>query len=136
MKSIKNYFQVIVIMVLVSCGSGTSDKNNSSQSIDLNDNQFSVDFVSDQSEVTSQSQITLSWSTNNASSCVGSGDWSGVKAAQGGQETIFMGATGLKKYIITCNSSDASMTSSRSKNINVTAINFKEIPSKIGLLKD
>lgn len=52
---------------------------------------------------------TVAWSTSNATSCTGSGDWSGSKATSGSQ-SITPASTGTKTYGLTCSGAGGSTT--------------------------
>ena len=54
--------------------------------------------------------VTISWSTTNATSCEASGDWSGVKSLSG-EEVITQNSSGQKSFTLTCQNSEGSSTS-------------------------
>ena len=60
-----------------------------------------VNLASSVSSAATDSPITLTWSSSNASSCTASGDnWTGSKAASGGTEVIILSAT--TTYTLSC----------------------------------
>jgi hypothetical protein len=53
-----------------------------------------------QPSLSSVSPVTISWSTNNSSSCVASGSWQGTLAASG--STTITDVTATSSYTLTC----------------------------------
>ncbi|MBU0708321.1 hypothetical protein KJ596_01055 [Patescibacteria group bacterium] len=62
--------------------------------------------------------VALSWTSENATSCVGSGDWSGVKPLVGLEETGNL--TSQKFYTLTCTGSGGTASDSVTVNIGAT----------------
>ena len=54
--------------------------------------------------------LTINWSTSNATSCTASGDWSGTKALSG-TETLSFTSAGQKSFTLTCQNSEGNETS-------------------------
>ena len=69
--------------------------------------------------VSYKSDITLSWTSENASSCQASGNWSGSKAISGSQ-TIQMNQVKTHTFTLTCKDSSGSKTGKDSVTVNVT----------------
>jgi len=68
--------------------------------------------------VSYKSNVTLSWTSNNAASCQASGDWSGTKAVSGSQ-TIQMNEVKTHTFTLTCQDSTGAKTSSDSVTVYV-----------------
>jgi len=54
--------------------------------------------------------ITLTWSSTNATSCNASGDWSGIKALSG-SETVSISKSGANTYTLSCSGAGGSRSS-------------------------
>ena len=54
--------------------------------------------------------VTITWSTSNATSCTASGDWTGAKSLSG-EETLSFTVAGQKSFTLTCQNSAGSETS-------------------------
>jgi hypothetical protein len=70
--------------------------------------------------VSYKSNVTLSWTSENASYCEASGDWSGTKATSGNQ-TIQMNQVTTHTFILTCEDSTGTKTATDSVVVEVTA---------------
>ncbi|MEM2175331.1 MAG: PKD domain-containing protein, partial [Candidatus Micrarchaeia archaeon] len=55
--------------------------------------------------------ITLSWTSQNASSCIASGSWSGTKSTSGSQ-SISLSSAGTYTYTLTCSNPDSQASDS------------------------
>jgi len=62
------------------------------------------------STVASGATSTLTWSSNNATSCAASGGWSGAETTSGSQKTAALAAT--TKYTLTCTGAGGSAAQS------------------------
>lgn len=59
--------------------------------------------------ITPGNKVTLSWSaTNNPSSCIASGDWSGAKPASGTQQTTALNTIQVYGFTLTCENNSGS----------------------------
>ena len=83
----------------------------------------SVDLEANSSDgpitVSYKSNVVLSWTSENASSCQASGDWSGTKATSGSQ-TIQMSQVKTHTFTLTCKDSSGTKTGTDSVTVNVT----------------
>lgn len=70
--------------------------------------------------VSYQSNVTLSWTSENAVSCQASGDWSGTKAVSGSQ-IVQMNQVKTYTFTLTCKNSTGTKTSADSVTVKVTA---------------
>lgn len=73
--------------------------------------------------VTSGASTSLSWSSDNATSCVASGDWSGDKSTAGSETTAALSTTST--YTLTCNGNGGS--TSKSVTVTVTPVSSPEL---------
>ncbi len=69
--------------------------------------------------VSYKSNVVLSWTSENASSCQASGDWSGTKATSGSQ-TIQVNQVKTHNFTLTCKDSSGIKTGTDSVTVNVT----------------
>src|SRR4029077_5050334 len=75
---------------------------------------------------------TISWSTQNATACTASGDWSGTKALSGSQSTGALKASAT--YVLTCNGAGGSATQSATVSVKSAApsVSLSAAPSTVG----
>jgi len=66
--------------------------------------------------VSSNSLIALTWTSTNATSCIASGNWSGIKS-KSGSENVSVASDSTYVYMITCNGDGGSMTDSVAVNV-------------------
>ena len=101
---------------------GTSYGQN--QSFTTQCNPVTVDVKANNSNgpisVSYNSNVTISWTSTNAASCVASGDWSGSKTVNGSQ-TIQMTQVKTYTFTLTCQDSSQTQTGNDSVTVNVTA---------------
>ena len=76
-----------------------------------------ITFGAAPSSVNSGAAATLTWSTQNATACSASGDWSGTKALNGSQSTGALTANAT--YSLTCTGSGGSATQSATVSVKV-----------------
>jgi hypothetical protein len=72
------------------------------------------------SSITAGGSATLTWSSTNATTCVGSGAWTGSKTTSGTQSTGVITASGDRKFTLTCTGAGGS--DSASATLGVTAV--------------
>jgi len=85
--------------------------------------------VSD-SSVTLGGEVTLSWTSTDATSCTASGDWSGTLDTDGSQ-TLTMDSVGTKTFTLTCSNDTASDSSARSIVVSGPTVDISVTPSTI-----
>tara|TARA_B100001059_G_scaffold140128_1_gene140268 strand:- start:134 stop:1411 length:1278 start_codon:yes stop_codon:yes gene_type:complete len=94
------FLRYCLIFTLISCGGGSGASS-------LNDIQIFPTITSFNTSATSiyaNESISLSWQSNNATSCTASGDWSGNKSTSG-SETITL--TEIRSHTFTLNCGDS-----------------------------
>lgn len=106
MKKIKLIIICISYSVLASCGGGGGDVGGDSKSASP---VASVSFNANVSTINFDGDIILEWSSVNSSSCIASGDWSGVKARSGSQ-VVKADTVGSKTYILDCSGTSKSVS--------------------------
>ncbi|RPH02201.1 MAG: hypothetical protein CBD12_000365 [Amoebophilaceae bacterium TMED152] len=84
---------LFVVFLLFGCG-GSS---NETSSVPIP----SINFTASQNNQLVSKSITLNWTTNNATSCLASGDWAGTKSISGYQE-IQITQNGANSFILSC----------------------------------
>ena len=99
----KKFLTLPLILVLFSCGSGSSTSTEAP----------SVSFTTTDSypRITVGARVNLTWSATNSDSCEASGLWSGTKPV-GGSEDVDIINVGDNKFTITCNGPGGSSTES------------------------
>jgi hypothetical protein len=77
-------------------------------------------------------QITLTWTSKDATTCVASGNWSGGKAANG-SEKLTTSAAGTATYILTCSGANGSASDqlSLTAGAEVTKLTIPGLPAPI-----
>ena len=107
MKFLQNSISTIfVLLIIISCGGGGG--SSSSETIPVGPSNPSItNFVSDKESIFTNESVTLTWSTQNASSCDRSGDWDGVTSTNGSSSIVL---NQVKTYTFTLTCSGASGT--------------------------
>ena len=101
----------LILFILTSCGGGGGEgsiSNNPAPEINLS--------VS-KTNLLVPGNTTLQWSSNNATSCSASGDWSGTYGTSG-TEAINISTFGTKNFILTCEGPGGSNNESISVSLN------------------
>ena len=109
----RSAFYILVTLVLASCGGGGGGGEPSTPSIPS----ASITMSISSPEIYLADEVTITWSTTNATSCTASGDWSGAKSLSG-TETLSFTTSGQKNFTLTCQNSAGNETS-RSVTTNV-----------------
>lgn len=109
----RSAFYILVPLVLASCGGGGGGGEPSTPSIPS----ASITMSISSPEIYLADDVTITWSTTNATSCTASGDWSGAKSLSG-TETLSFTTSGQKNFTLTCQNSAGNETS-RSVTTNV-----------------
>lgn len=74
--------------------------------------------------------VTLTWSSTDATSCEASGDWSGTLDTDGSQ-TVTLDSVGTKTFTLTCSNETASASSARSLVVSGPTVDISVTPSEI-----
>ena len=125
--------KTLILIAIISCLTSCGGDGRSGGETNENMTHFLMELATDKTEITNQSSVTLSWSSNYTDGCIASGDWTGGKG-RGGQETIMIGDAGLKQFSLTCSS--ASSSDSRNVSVQVSPITLKNVPAKVSIFKD
>jgi len=114
----KSYsFFFLAVIFLVSCGGGGGGGGSDSGGSGGNTggggsiNFPSVSITSDKEDAEVTTQVTLSWSSTNATSCSASGAWSGTKGTSG-SEAVTVSQAGANTFSLSCSNSAGSSSSS------------------------
>ncbi|MEK9784348.1 MAG: hypothetical protein VW312_06850, partial [Opitutales bacterium] len=114
----KSYsFYLLAVIFLVSCGGGGGGGGSDSGGSGGNSggggtiNFPSVSITSDKEDAEVNTQVTLSWSSTNATSCSASGAWSGTKGTSG-SEAVTVSQAGANTFSLSCSNSTGSSSSS------------------------
>jgi hypothetical protein len=120
-------FLLIATTALSGCGGGGGDDPPPPV-----ESKLTVDLTSDRSSARVGEQLTLTWTAEAASSCVGSGDWSGSKTVRG-SEKVALSKVGTATYILTCNGTGGSSTDQLSiaTGTGVTELTIPGLPAPI-----
>ena len=126
------YCILLIVMLLTGCGGGGGGSGSGSSPPPLP--RASASLSVDNTQVVIGSAITVSWSSNNATSCSasnasGSSDWSGSKGTSG-SESIIWQSVGAVQLTITCSGSGGSGTSTTS--FDVLPVLEISVPELIG----
>ncbi len=100
-------FVLISIISLTSCGGGGGGGGGVSAAPPS----ISVSISSSDNSISVGDEITITWSSSNASSCTASGAWSGSKAISG-NETFIINSSGSKTFSLSCSGTSTSGSSS------------------------
>ena len=107
----KNYtYSLVLLLILVSCGGGGGGGGDSTPVAPLPTVSFSANPTSQEIN----NNVTLTWSSSNASSCSASGGWSGSKGTSG-SESVQITSVGNITFSISCSGTGGS----RSASVNV-----------------
>ena len=118
MSKFRSLFVTLATCVLLfSCGGGGGGGGSAVQAVAASISSF----VTSISSAEVGSNITLTWSSANASSCSASGDWNGTKSTSG-SETINITKTGTNTFSLTCSGEGGSSGAS-----NVTVNGYRNI---------
>ena len=90
----RSAFYILVPLVLASCGGGGGGGEPSTPSIPS----ASITMSISSPEIYLADDVTITWSTTNATSCTASGDWSGAKTLSG-TETLSFTTSGQKTLL-------------------------------------
>jgi hypothetical protein len=110
------YLIAVVVPILFLSGCGTASDSNE-ESITIGSPLLRVDLASNNTSITYNGSVTLSWSTSNADNCTASGDWSGSKGKSGSQ--IISSLTANRSFTLSCEGSTE--TISNTVNVSVTS---------------
>ena len=104
-------FLFFIFVLLTSCGGGGGEgsiSDNPAPEINLSVSKTNLLFPGN---------TTLQWSSNNATSCLATGDWSGTYGTSG-SEAINISSVGTKNFILTCEGPGGSNNESISVSLN------------------
>ena len=110
------FLRYCLIFTLISCGGGSGASS-------INDIQIFPTITSFNTSATSiyaNESISLSWQSNNATSCTASGDWSGNKSTSG-SETITL--TEIRSHTFTLNCGDSNNNVNSTVSVDVLETN-------------
>ena len=93
-----------LVLLLSACGGGGGGGSASPVAPSA-----SVSLSSSASEAGRGGEVTLTWSSQNATSCSASGDWSGSKGTSG-SEDVSLDSVGSKTYTLNCSGASKSVT--------------------------
>ena len=110
MISFKRLTLIFSIFVFTACGGGGGGGGGGSTPETPPQN-VTITFTISATQINLGQSVTLNWSSQNASSCTASGDWSGSKPTSG-SETLTPDSAGQKTYTLTCSSSSGQSASS------------------------
>ncbi len=97
---------LIALLVISGCGGGGGGGEPSTPSVPS----ASITMSISAPEIYISGDLTITWSTSNATSCTASGDWTGAKSLSG-EETLSFTVAGQKSFTLTCQNSAGSETS-------------------------
>ena len=98
---------LIALLVISSCGGGGGGGGEpSTPSVPS----ASITMSISAPQIYISGDVTITWSTSNATSCTASGDWTGAKSLSG-EETLSFTVAGQKSFTLTCQNSAGSETS-------------------------
>lgn len=101
MKMNNSTYLFFLTILLISCGGGSGSSNQMPLKISIN-------LSSDLNEIYIHNEITLTWSSSNADSCLASGDWDGAKTKNGSEEIVIRKAK-ESTFILTCSAASSSV---------------------------
>ena len=91
-----------LVLLLSACGGGGGSSSPVAKVASLS-------FSSNSNEVSRGNQVTLTWSSQNTTSCSASGDWSGSKSTSG-SETVTLESSGTYNYTLNCSGASQSVS--------------------------
>ena len=98
-----------IFVLLTSCsGGGGSSSNNPAPEVNLS---------ASKTDLLVPGNTTIQWSSNNSTSCLATGDWSGTYGTSG-TEVINISSAGTKNFILTCEGPGGSNNNSISLSLN------------------
>ena len=109
MISFKRLTLIFSIFIFSACGGGGGGGGSSTP--ETPPQNVTITFTISATQINLGQSVTLNWSSQNASSCTASGDWSGSKPTSG-SETLTPDSAGQKTYTLTCSSSSGQSASS------------------------
>lgn len=109
MISFKRLTLILSIFVFTACGGGGGGGGSSTP--ETPPQNVTITFTISATQINLGQSVTLNWSSQNATSCTASGDWSGNKPTSG-SETLTPDSAGQKTYTLTCSSSSGQSASS------------------------
>tara|TARA_B100001113_G_scaffold49442_1_gene35791 strand:+ start:195 stop:1472 length:1278 start_codon:yes stop_codon:yes gene_type:complete len=116
------FLRYISIFIVISCGGGSGGSS-------MNEVQLFPSITSFNSSSTSiyiNESISLSWQSNNTSSCVASGDWSGNKNING-SETLTLTEIKNHTFTLSCNGNNNNVNSTISVDVIESSDDIYEI---------
>tara|TARA_R100000655_G_C2997322_1_gene193838 strand:+ start:2453 stop:3910 length:1458 start_codon:yes stop_codon:yes gene_type:complete len=103
--------------ILASCGGGGGGGGSSAPPAPPSTPSVVTNLSISSSSVTTGTEVTLTWSSSNASSCSASGAWSGDKGTSG-NESIVVTESGSFSFGLTCSSGSANSSKTVSLDVN------------------
>lgn len=97
---------LISLLIISSCGGGGGGGGSPEPQVPS----ASITMSISSPQIYISQDLTINWSTSNATSCTASGDWSGTKALSG-TETLSFTSAGQKSFTLTCQNSEGNETS-------------------------
>lgn len=130
MKFLQNYIATIfVLLIIISCGGGGG--SSSSETIPVGPSNPSItNFVSDKESIFTNESVTLTWSTQNATSCDRSGDWDGVTSTNG-SSSIVLNQVKTYTFTLTCSGASGTQNATASISVNVLQSTSNEVGFEI-----
>lgn len=98
---------ILVLIFLASCGGGGGGGSNPAPTPP--EPQASVTLTSDFTEIGRGKDFTLTWSSENASGCSASGDWTGEKGTSG-SETLSSDTRGNLSFTLNCSGASSTVS--------------------------
>lgn len=114
----KYFLNFLLIITLISCGGGGGGSSDPQQPSLFNP--VINTFASSLSAIVLGNSVDLSWTTFNAISCSGSGDWTGAKATGSGSETLTLSDIKSYTFTLTCRGENPQNTVTKSVTVRVT----------------
>ena len=106
---------VTSIVFITSCGGGGGGGGSSAAAPTPSAPSIGITFSSTATQANTGDEVTLTWSASNATSCSGTGSWSGDKGVSG-NETLTLKKSGSVTFGLSCSSA----SSSSSKNVSIS----------------
>jgi hypothetical protein len=129
----RSLYYFLFLFVLSGCGASSSDSDSFSSNI-LSKNSPEVSLAVNAAKVKTNGDISLSWDSDNVSTCVASGGWAGNKDITGTQ--LIKVLSGKTKFTITCSGVEGSSSDTVEVTVSdpvqgVPAINLSASPTSI-----